>query len=200
MVRKVKRTQPGKKKKDGIDPRLVALAGAAGAVAGRGIAKAKNSAAARKSVSEAVAYRAGTLNNEFGTAARNAAQDIYNVEYSNMPRASSAKMNVAKRILDESLSRSNKPVDFNKLENARISAAKKAGLSRSEIAKVTAKRRANLGASTAIPTERYMDKASKIRAASTAGRAGRRGAAAGAVGAATVAAIVQAVLKELNKK
>lgn len=198
MVRKVKRTVKRRRNDGSIDPRLVALAGAAGAVAGRGIAKAKNSAAAKKEISDAVAYRASTLNNEFGTAARNAAKEIYDLEYAKMPRANSAKMEVARRILNES--RTNKPIAWDDMNKSRIAAAKKAGLSRSDISKVTAKRYANLGASTNIPTEKYMSRASSIRASSTSKRAGRRGSAAGAIGAAAVATIVQAVLKELNKK
>jgi len=197
MVKKAKRNLTRRRKDGNIDPRLVALAGAAGAVAGRGIARARTNAAVKKDVANAVAYHATTLNNEYGTAVKNSAKDMYRLAYQGMPRVDEAKMAVAKRIRGEM--KSNKPMTFKDMDRANISAAKKAGLSGKEISKVTAKRNARLG-SFDYPTERYMREASKIRSSGPVTRAGRRGAAAGALSAAAVATIVQAVLKELNKK
>jgi len=200
-----KRTQLRKKKSDGIDPRILALgAGAAGAVVGRAVARAKNDRSAKRSVQSDVAFRSATLNNEYGSATRNAAKDVFNTEYRGMPRVSSAKMNVAKSLAAETRNRysdSKTKFGMNEYNKAGKDSLKKAGLSRSEIKKVAAKRNAQILDSYGnTSTERFMEGASRIRSKSTATRAGRRGAVGGAIGAASVAMIVAQVLKELNKK
>jgi len=196
--------RPARKKKSEIDSRLVALgAAAAGGIAGGAIARSRvKKPAITKAERVRMAKQAIRSVPTYGRDMRDYADAVRMVRsgkeslkqaddalFSNLKSSRFTPSNSA-GILEREL-RSKKAVSLNQIEAGKynaITAGSKMAKNREVVSALmndsaTARRRANTAA--------YKSKAT---------RAMKGGAIKGAAGAATVAMIVQAVLKELNKK
>lgn len=182
LPKRLKRSLPPRKDQ-GIDPRLVALGGIGGGAFGL----ASNRGRARRSVARDVAAETKwnmenlRSNMDAPTQTNRAAGDVYDAEYSKMPRA---KNQGAVDLFG----------NLRKSGNEYSAAKRLSGISNSDMNRLQAKRLAKVSRGNSTATR--MAGAAELRAKRTRRASGVKGA----IGGAALAALVQLVAKELGKK
>jgi hypothetical protein len=193
-VKRVKRTLPPKKK-DGFDPRLVALGAIGGGVAGRRVGERRAAASAADDVQRYVRQGVGPTGKVDNAIA------MLGTEYSNMPRVKgSGKIGVYNQILEETgnpkLARQRSGMTEADVKLYKNKKAAKNALNTD----ISQRSSARSGVAAYPELNDIMGRATRLRQNRTVPSAKRSGAIKGGLGGAALAALVQLVAKELNKK